>query len=156
MTDEVLADIVQDAVRRARRSRHGTGRQIEVDVPTYLPLIFADPNQIGRVLDNLLSNALKYSDGDVTIRSLIADDGGCILTEVSDSGRGIPQNQQQEIFDKFYRLRQTGQRGREGAGLGLAICKSIISSHGGDIGVESTWRRGSTFWFKLPVETTED
>ncbi len=146
-----MADIVDDAIRRARRSRLAAGREITADVPADLPPLFADPQQAGRVLDNLLSNALKYSAGPVFVRSFV-DRGSRIVTEVTDKGEGVPASHIDGIFSKFFRVRQGMRRGREGAGLGLAICKAIIEAHNGEIGVRSKEREGSTFWFALPAE----
>jgi signal transduction histidine kinase len=146
-----LADLVPDAVRRAQRSRAGAGREFVIEVPASLPGIYADPAQLGRVLDNLLSNALKYSEGEVRVRSY-TDGGGRVVTEVSDFGVGIPPASMDGIFSKFYRVRQGQRRGREGAGLGLAICRAIVEAHRGEIGVRSREREGSTFWFALPAE----
>ncbi len=144
-----MADLVDDAVRRAKRSRQGAGRELTADVPAGLPSIYADPAQVGRVLDNLLSNALKYSAGPVAVRAFVGPDGQ-VVTEVSDMGEGIPAAYLDGIFNKFFRVRQSERRGREGAGLGLAICKAIIDGHRGGIGVRSRERQGSTFWFALP------
>jgi signal transduction histidine kinase len=146
-----MADIVGDALRRARRSRLAAGREIAAEVPADLPPLFADPQQTGRVLDNLLSNALKYSASPVLVRSFVDSDSR-IVTEVIDRGEGVPASHIDGIFSKFFRVRQGMRRGREGAGLGLAICKAIIEAHKGEIGVRSKEREGSTFWFALPAE----
>ncbi len=145
-----MADIVQDAVRRTLGSRHGLNRVINADVPTGLPEMYADPGQLGRVLDNLLSNAMKYTPGKVQIVNSYNTESDTIRTEVIDEGQGIPAQQRNEIFDKFYRLREGHARGREGSGLGLAICKSVVGAHGGSIGVTNNSQGGATFWFEFP------
>ncbi|MBC8453244.1 MAG: PAS domain S-box protein, partial [Chloroflexi bacterium] len=145
-----MADIVQDAVRRTLGSRHGFGRSIHATVPTGFPEMYADPGQLGRVLDNLLSNAMKYTPSNVEIINSYNADRDTIHTEVIDQGEGIPTSQHEEIFDKFYRLREGNARGREGSGLGLAICKSVIGAHGGKIGVNNNSQGGATFWFEIP------
>jgi signal transduction histidine kinase len=146
-----IADLVDDAVRRARRGRPGAGRTIETDVYPGLPALYADPAQIGRVLDNLVSNGLKYSDGPLTVRAYA--DGGRVVTEVIDRGVGVPAEHMSDVFSKFFRVKRSDRRGREGAGLGLAICKAIVEAHRGEIGVRSKEREGSTFWFTLPEDT---
>lgn len=146
-----IADIVQDAVQRASRSRAGQGRRIVYDVPSGLPQIFADPRQIGRVLDNLLSNALKYSDDEVSVTAEYRPESGELVTRVSDQGEGIPAGYQDDVFDKFFRVRGNSTESKGGAGLGLAICKAIVELHNGRIGVISAEHRGSTFWFVLPA-----
>ncbi|MBI4218959.1 MAG: PAS domain-containing protein, partial [Chloroflexi bacterium] len=145
-----LADIAHDALRRMKRSRLAAGREIRSDVPTTLPTIYADPVQIGRVLDNLLSNAIKYSEDEVVLTARPSKDPGEIVIEVEDRGIGIPANEIRNLFDKFFRITYAGRKGR-GAGLGLAICKAIVTAHGGQIGVRSAPREGSSFWFTLPV-----
>jgi signal transduction histidine kinase len=147
-----MTDIVQDAVNRQRRSRMASGRLIEASVSAELPPVYVDPLQIGRVLDNLLSNALKYSDGKIGVSAGVDDSSGQLRTTVSDLGDGIPADLIDEIFDKFMRVRRGVRRGREGAGLGLAICKAIVEAHGGRIGVDSVEREGSTFWFTVPLD----
>lgn len=145
-----LVDICDDAVRRAKRSRQWATRELVVDVPATLPSIYADPAQLGRVVDNLVGNALKYSDSTIKITAKLANHGREITVEVADEGIGIPPNEIGHLFDKFYRVTSAGRKGR-GAGLGLAICKAIVGAHGGKIGVRSVFRRGSTFWFSLAV-----
>ena len=145
-----LVDMVHDAQSRAMRSRPGIGREIETGVPTGLPPVFCDPVQIGRVLDNLISNALKYSDADVNVTSSLVPHTGGIRTEVTDSGIGIPEGDSRSVFDKFFRV-TGGPRAGRGAGLGLAICKAIVEAHGGEISVISKPGKGSTFWFTIPA-----
>ena len=146
-----LADIATDSVARMNRSRDGHGRRIHVNVPPDLPAVYADPGQIGRVMDNLLSNALKYSEDDIGVVARFEPANGTIRVEVSDRGPGIPEGQEKAIFDRFARLKGAGRRGRQGSGLGLAICRSIVTAHSGDIGVVSS-ERGSNFWFSLPID----
>lgn len=145
-----MADIVHDAIRRTLNTRHGTGRVINATIPPGLPEMYADPGQLGRVMDNLLSNAMKYTPESVEIVNSYDEKSDTVRTEVIDRGDGIPRSQRKEIFDKFYRLREGRTRGREGSGLGLAICKSVIGAHGGSIGVLTNTQGGATFWFEIP------
>ena len=147
-----MVDMVHDAQARASRSRPGMGRIIVTDVPTGIPPAFCDPAQMGRVLDNLISNALKYSEADVHVTSSLDTETGDIRTEVSDSGIGIPEGDTWSVFDKFFRV-TGGPRAGRGAGLGLAICKAIVEAHGGEISVISEPGKGSTFWFTIPAYT---
>ncbi len=145
-----MADIIHDAIRRTLNSRHGAGRVINATIPPGLPEMYADPGQLGRVMDNLLSNAMKYTPGKVEIVNSYNAKDDTIRTQVIDQGEGIPRSQHREIFDKFYRLRDGRTSGREGSGLGLAICKSVIGAHGGTIGVRTNAQGGATFWFEFP------
>jgi signal transduction histidine kinase len=123
---------------------------VNVKIPADLPKMYADPAQLGRVVDNMLSNAMKYTVGEVGISCAYVVGSDAIRTEVIDSGEGVPEDLKSEIFDKFFRTRLEKTEGREGAGLGLAICKSVIGAHGGTIGVETNKDGGATFWFEIP------
>lgn len=113
-----------------------------------LPPITADPVRLREVLQNLLSNACRYSDADspVTVRAITSDGG--VRIEVSDTGIGIPPEDQERIFERFVRLSNRG----EGTGLGLYMSRAIVEAHGGTITVESTPGEGSTFSVTLPAE----
>lgn len=150
-----LTDIVSESVRALERSRLGGQHSVTVDVPIELPEIFADYDQISRVLFNLLGNAAKYSPegSQIRVRSHISPiDENIILTEVSDHGFGIPSEDIGKIFDKFYRVTSHTGRGRPGSGLGLAICRAIVEAHDGKIWVETEPGKGSTFYFELPTQ----
>ncbi|MEX0761588.1 MAG: ATP-binding protein [Dehalococcoidia bacterium] len=148
-----LADVAGDAAKRARRSRYGAGRQIIVNVPPDLPPVYADVTQLGRVLDNLLNNALKYTDGPVTVSAHHDRESEEVVTEVEDSGDGVPEAFTRDLFDKFFRIKRGTSHGREGVGLGLALCKAVVDAHGGRIGVTNAPppKRGACFWFSLPL-----
>ena len=148
-----LADIASECIRQIEKSRIGGQHGIHTEVPLELPELYADYNQISRVIFNLLSNAIKYSPqgSEVHLRCYVdPKDGGMIITEVEDHGIGIPTGDVGKIFDKFFRVTSQRGRGRPGAGLGLAICKSIVEAHDGKIWVDSQPGKGSTFFFSLP------
>ena len=148
-----LADITSECIRQIEKSRIGGRHGIHAEVPLELPELYADYNQISRVIFNLLSNAIKYSPqgSEVHLRCYVdPKDGGMIVTEVEDHGGGIPAGDVGKIFDKFFRVTSQRGRGRPGAGLGLAICKSIVEAHDGKIWVDSQPGKGSTFFFSLP------
>jgi signal transduction histidine kinase len=122
-----------------------------VQIPTNLPLVFMDAGLINRVLDNLVSNALKYTHtgGHITISAHIDKDQ--LVVYVQDDGLGLPPEYRDRIFDKFVQVTDaTGASLRKGIGLGLAFCRMAIEAHGGRIWVESTSDQGSTFAFTLP------
>ncbi|MCI0440248.1 MAG: cell wall metabolism sensor histidine kinase WalK, partial [Chloroflexi bacterium] len=149
-----LADIASECVRRIERSRLGGDHRILTDIPLELPELFADYDQLSRVICNLLSNAIKYSPDGTTIhvRSYMSQSAAPhIVTEVKDEGFGIPSEEIGNLFTKFYRVTTQRGRGRPGSGLGLAICKAIVEAHGGIIWVESEVGKGSTFFFRLPA-----
>lgn len=108
--------------------------------------VTADVIRLRQALDNLLSNALKYSDGPVVVR-LSANSQTCLI-EVSDQGIGIPADEQASIFEPFFRASNTGDR--PGHGLGLSIVKSCIEQHGGSVRFLSNANQGTTFFLELP------
>jgi two-component system sensor histidine kinase GlrK len=126
---------------------------LELTPPPQLPEILMDSDRISQLLENLVANALKYTDakGSVTVStSLKNHDDMAIEVSVSDTGCGIHEKNLNKIFDKFKRI-ESGKETARGTGLGLSIAKHIITVHGGKIWVESTPGKGSTFFFTLPV-----
>lgn len=116
-----------------------------------LPLVDGDPTQLWRVIENLLTNAVKHNPPDitVTISAAIAPDAAHLRCQVHDTGRGIPPEQHATLFSPYSRGGRT--RNIPGLGLGLYLCRQIILAHGGTIGVESFPGSGTTFWFTLPL-----
>lgn len=110
----------------------------------------ADPDKIEQVLVNFLNNAMKYAadSKDIQIRVDAVDDK--VKVSVTDQGKGIPADKLPHLFDRYYRVDNSGTQ-YSGLGLGLYICSEIIRKHNGEIGVDSTLGAGSTFWFTLPL-----
>jgi PAS domain S-box-containing protein len=123
---------------------------IALDIPPNLPTVMADRDRIEEVLQNLLDNAIKYSPQhpDVTIACRATGDE--VIVSVSDTGIGISQRDQEQIFHRFQRVGNQLTSALPGAGLGLYICRAIVEAHGGSIWVQSTLHQGSTFSFSLP------
>jgi PAS domain S-box-containing protein len=115
---------------------------------TMLPMINADVDKIGRVIRNLLGNAIKYTGEGGTITVKLSDRGNEILVSFIDTGIGIPKDRVPHIFEAFYRV----SRDSKGSGLGLSIAKTIIEGHAGKIWVESAPAKGSVFSFTLPKQ----
>ncbi|RYG52177.1 MAG: PAS domain-containing sensor histidine kinase [Chitinophagaceae bacterium] len=112
-------------------------------------MIHADSERIGRVMTNLISNAIKYAPGTAEIKVELQEGSDFIKVSVKDKGPGISQEKIPLLFDRYYQADdQHGQY--SGLGLGLFICANIIRKHEGEIGVDSTPGQGSTFWFTLP------
>jgi len=111
----------------------------------------ADPLRIQQVLDNLLTNAIKFTDAGGRIEVNVDRHGGALRVSVADHGPGIPKDFQKHVFEVFTQADSSSARGKSGVGLGLSICKSIIEAHGGRIGFTSKEGQGTTFYFDLPL-----
>ena len=147
-----------DAARLVDEARNtflvGGGRDnLSIDLETDLPWVMADKWRTVQVLDNLLSNAAKYSPEPSVIRVSAALDDGRVAFSVADDGRGVPPDRIPYLFRKFARIHgEEGERQIAGSGLGLAICKGIVEAHGGRIWAESAGPgQGTRFTFTLPV-----
>ncbi|MBC7243585.1 MAG: hypothetical protein H5T60_14200 [Anaerolineae bacterium] len=124
---------------------------LRVDVPADLPLVDVDPERIGQVLRNLLSNAILHTPAGGEIDIVARAGGKWVTVAVKDTGEGIPPEHLPFVFDRFYRVDKSRSRLTGGVGLGLAIAKHLVEAHGGDIHVESRVGEGSTFTFTLPI-----
>ncbi|MGM0439025.1 MAG: ATP-binding protein [Patescibacteria group bacterium] len=120
-------------------------------VKNKLPKVKVDPEKIGIVIQNFLDNAIKYTDEGEVVLSVNMTNDDKIRISVQDDGIGIPEEQQERLFNKFFRAENVQRKDVEGSGLGLFISKNIIEAHGGDIGFNSTEGEGSIFYFTLPI-----
>lgn len=148
-----VQNLVEGAIAEQRSMAQKRQVVLRAEISPLAPeKILADPERLGLVFANLISNAIQYTieGGTVTVR--VCEAGAAARFEVSDTGPGIPQQYQREIFHKFFRA-PGSQRG--GAGLGLSIAKEIVEAHGGDIGVFSEPGQGCTFFFTLPLTETK-
>lgn len=120
-------------------------------------LVWADRDKINQVLMNLIGNAIKFTppQGRVTV-SASRNGNESVQVSVSDTGPGIPPEEKEKIFDKFYQLAELGGTKPRGTGLGLAICKALVELHGGKLGVEPEPSGGSIFYFNLPAAISGD
>jgi len=122
------------------------------NVPDDLEPVWLDPERVGQVLNNLLSNAFKFSPEGATVTVSAARNGNFIEVSVADTGVGIPPEDVDNLFKKFVQVSSKATRGEKGTGLGLAIVKKIVELHGGKVRVKSKMGEGSTFTFSLPIE----
>ena len=133
---------------RSQTDKH----DFEVSIPGDLASIEADKDKIDQVMENLISNAVKFSPQGGKIAVSVEQAEGEVKISVADNGTGIPEKDLARIFERFYRVDNAFTRGTGGAGLGLAIAKYIVESHGGKIWLESEAGKGSTFSFTLPIK----
>ena len=150
-----LARAVRECADGQRPAADAKRLAVTIDVPRHLP-VYADPFRLRQVLDNLMSNAVKYTpaDGTVTItghREEAIPGKPVVVLRVSDSGIGIPAEQYAHLFDRFFRASNAVSEGIKGTGLGLAITRAIVAAHGGTISAEpAVPPPGTTFTLKLP------
>ncbi|NLU53343.1 MAG: HAMP domain-containing histidine kinase [Clostridiaceae bacterium] len=121
-------------------------------------IMACDPDMIERIILNLISNAIKFTDRDGTITVSIRqlDNGNKLLLMVQDTGIGIPKNKLNTIFDRFKQAEDLFNRNKEGSGLGLSVVKAFVNAHQGDISVKSEYMKGTTFYITLPVITVDN
>jgi two-component system sensor histidine kinase KdpD len=143
-----LEELVGSALNRL--DARLAGRAVHVELARDLPLVPCDAVLIEQTLINLLENAAKYSTGSIDLAATERERE--VVVEVADRGPGVPPGQEQRVFEKFQRAGREG--GPEGVGLGLTICRAIVSAHGGRIWVENRVGGGASFKFALPVEGT--
>jgi two-component system sensor histidine kinase KdpD len=142
---ESLEELVGTAL--ARLGRPLKERAVSVDIPADLPPVPVDGVLIEQVIVNLLENALKYTPLGSPIAITARLDRGVAVVEIADEGPGLPPGAEEQVFEKFYR----GGHGQRGFGLGLPICKAIVSAHGGRIWAENRRPQGAAFRFTLPL-----
>jgi signal transduction histidine kinase len=154
-----LVEIVEKVVNVLQPQLADKGLTVETDLPADLPLVDADPDRVGQILRNLLTNAVNYTPpgGKITVaaESAGADTSATLSTwvevSVRDTGIGITPEHLPYIFERFYRADKSRARATGGAGLGLAIVKQLVEAHGGRVWAESTPGSGAILGFTLPV-----
>ena len=151
-TDVSIAEMLDELYMMYEGDTRGTGKVLKIDLPeTDLLMVKADPKKISRVFENLISNSINYTYDDALIKIRAWREGADkhvseqrINIQISDNGIGIPQEEIDKIFDRFYRAKNSGKN-IKGTGLGLSIVKTIIDHHDATITVESTLGSGTTF-----------
>ncbi len=147
-----LREIVRDTVKAFEVRLRQEGISVDVRGPDEpLPAVRADPDAIAQALANLLDNAVKYSCGAPDVAVELGQRNGSVTLAVRDRGPGISPEDQERIFEKFYRVSTGLVHDVKGSGLGLAIVKHVVEAHQGMVVVESKPGAGSTFTIELPV-----
>ena len=145
-----LAEVVEESVRGLRPAAEQLGVRLEVDLSRDQTCL-ADARQIGSAVTNLIDNALKYADGRSPVTVAVRPGDGWADVVVKDRGIGIPQPEQERVFERFYRVDKARSRDTGGTGLGLAIVRNVARAHGGEVFIASREGQGSTFTLRLPL-----
>jgi PAS domain S-box-containing protein len=154
-----MSDVALDVLanRVAKRFQTQTEiHEITVNFPDDFPYVIGDPGRLGQVLDNLVSNAIKYSPqgGHIAIEGRVTPKE--VVVTISDQGVGIPLEESQRVFERFFRGQRERHQSTPGAGLGLYLAKAIVEAHNGRMWVESNPGQGSAFSFSIPRQNPTD
>ncbi|MCA0172699.1 sensor histidine kinase [Bacillus sp. RAR_GA_16] len=150
--DVILVDTLQQFDRRIQER----DIDLSVDIEDKLGAIPMMPDQIKRVLTNLIQNAIAFSPDHSTISISLKQVETVAVFIIKDQGSGISEKEVDRVFDRFYRVEKSRNTKYGGSGLGLAISRQLVELHGGKIGVESSLGEGSEFWFMLPLDIKEE
>ena len=150
LAESSLADLISDTLESFTELAARRSITISGHVDRHVDPVRMDTMRIGRVLNNLLSNALRYTPDGGRVEVMVQRTGLGVEVSVSDTGDGIRADDLPKVFDRFYRGEKSRSRTTGGSGLGLAISRGLVRAHGGDITVESSPGRGSRFTFTLP------
>lgn len=146
-----ISEVIQNAIEPFLPQANKKQLTISTDVFYPLPKVDIDPIRITQVLDNLISNSIKFTQagGKIVVSAKPGD--GILTVSVSDNGMGIPESEQKDLFQKYFQIRTTPHElSKKGTGLGLYIIKGIVEAHGGSVGVISGAGKGTTIYFNLP------
>ncbi|MCF7955188.1 MAG: PAS domain-containing sensor histidine kinase [Phycisphaerae bacterium] len=145
-----LGEAIEGALSKLRSKAKVKGVQIApLDLP-YITPVYADRVRINQILCNLVENAVKFSESGDTVTVRCYEEGKAIVTVVEDTGAGIPEIHQKQLFNKFHQIGRQAGAGYKGMGLGLSICKGVVEMHGGKVWVESKEGSGTKMFFSLP------
>ncbi len=145
-----IGALCQEVLEQFKERFSAKSQGLKTDIPTDLPLVYADAERVRQVLVNLLDNAIKYTPEGGTIQvSVLHRTTQKVQVSVGDNGPGIPEENQKHIFEDHFRLERDEMK--EGYGIGLSLCQRIIRAHHGQIWVDSATEQGSCFHFTLPV-----
>jgi len=146
-----LARLVRETLDAYRYQIEQNGFTFQEQIEDSLPPVRVDREAIARSLLNLVNNAVKYSPREKFLSVKLFRSGDEIKLQVADHGMGIPISEQSKIFEKFYRVGDPLVHNTKGSGLGLSLVRHIVQAHGGEVAVESTPGKGSTFTIALPL-----
>ena len=153
LSDELVEDIMTEAVNHVHADN---GHRITVEPLPDILMVRADSRLIVQVLVNLIGNALKYTPPGSAVHLSAKQEGGMAVISVADNGPGVPSGEKEKVFDMLYVGSNGALAGRKSLGLGLALCRSIVNTHGGKIWVEDNSPHGAVFSFTLPAQEVSE
>jgi signal transduction histidine kinase len=145
-----LHRLVLQSVESARPRAEAAGIELVLDAEA-VPSVDGEAVRLAQLLDNLVSNAIKFTPGGGRVSVHLSPRDGLVRFEISDTGIGIPEDERERLFERFFRSQTALERQIQGTGLGLYISKAIVEAHGGRIGVQSEPGEGTTFVVELPA-----
>ncbi len=146
-----MRGLIERHVADQEQSLRAKGQLLEVDLPYEPVVVELDPERIGQVVTNVMANAIKFTPEGGNVEVRLRRDGKTAELTVADSGIGIPEEDMDRLFQRFFRARNATDSAIPGTGLGLAICRGIVDAHGGDIEVESATNQGTKITVLLPM-----
>ncbi len=146
-----LTDCVRKSMRSLRSLAEVNNVSIDAEQDGPIPEVMGDRDRLEQVITNLLSNALKYSPPEKTVRIRVGAVDNVVRVAVRDEGQGIPPDQLSKVFDRFHQLAGA----KKGSGLGLTIARALVEQHQGRIWVESELGRGTSFYFEIPAASSD-
>ncbi|WP_426058454.1 ATP-binding protein [Hymenobacter sp. B1770] len=150
-----VAEVLRALLEELQEGQRILGQVFEYSLPTEPLYAYLDVNKITQVLTNLVSNAIKFTPDGKRVVVRVEACPGSVRLQVIDEGIGVPAALQPQLFERFTKARRPGLRGEQTNGLGLALCKTIVEWHGGNITVDSAEGIGSTFTVEIPQATAE-
>ena len=154
LQSELVSDAIEEALRHL--DRNASQRNIVTDLQEDLLMVRMDAPLIVQVLINLINNAVKYTPENAKITIGAKAEGDNAVLWVEDEGQGIPKGQEDKVFEMFYTGVKRSPDSRRGIGLGLALCRSIVQAHGGEIWMRNIQPHGAKFWFTLPIAEVKE
>jgi PAS domain S-box-containing protein len=151
-----IVSIIEDITLSVKDYIENKGISITFDTDEEEIMMICDPDKIERIMLNLLSNALKFTDSPGHIMVNVSDKNDKVFISVKDTGIGVPEGKEKLIFDRFQQVDKSLSRNHEGSGIGLALVKSLVEMHGGNIKLNSIYNEGSEFIIELPMNNYLD
>ncbi len=148
--DARIEDVIDSVIEASQEMLRNKNMVLEVNKKE-TPKVRIDKEKIGVVIQNLLENAIKYTEQGGKIKITLDNDEKNVIFKIEDSGVGIPKSQQDRIFTKFFRAENVTRMETNGTGLGLYTTKNIVQAHKGQIWFESEENKGTTFYFTIPI-----